>query len=162
MKMMHTLVFTALAAISASAAAESTAPRPLRLAEMVAYLESNNAGEVVGIELDGSGDKRPHYHVDLWYPQLGLARYDVDAVTGDISAHDTGGPPSGAATLYEATALIAAQLPGQLIHVELDTGDGAPAHYDVDMRVADGKIARLKVDAATRSIGWRQPAIVDE
>jgi uncharacterized membrane protein YkoI len=163
MKIMHTLVFTALAAISATAAtAESTPdPRPLRLAEMVAYMESNYGGEVTAIQFDASGDKRPHYHVDLWYPQLGVARLDVDAATRDLLAHDTGDLPSGAATLSEVAALIGAQLPGQLVYAELDMGDGAPAHYDVDVRIPSGKVARLKVDAATRSIGWRQPAIVD-
>jgi uncharacterized membrane protein YkoI len=164
MKMMHTLVFTALAAISATAAtAESTPdPRPLRLAEMVAYMESNHGGEVTAIQFDASGDKRPHYHVDLRYPELGLAKYDVDAVSRDISAHDTGDLPSGAATLSEVTALVSGQLPGRLIYAELDTGDGARAHYDVDVRIAGGKIARLKVDAETRSIGWRQPAVMDD
>ncbi|HEX8013221.1 MAG TPA: hypothetical protein VF814_20225 [Casimicrobiaceae bacterium] len=161
---MHTLLFTALAAFSATAAAAGPAsdPRPLRLAEMVAHMESNYGGEVTAIQFDASGDKRPHYHVDLWYPQFGLVRYDVDAVSRGISAHDTGDLPPGSATLSEVTTLVATQLPGQLTVAELDTGDGASPHYDVDVRVAGGKIARLKVDAATRSIGWRQPAVVDE
>jgi hypothetical protein len=45
---------------------------------------------------------------------------------------------------------------------ELDTGDGTRPHSDVDVRIGGGKVARLKVDAETRSTGWRQPAIVDE
>ena len=45
---------------------------------------------------------------------------------------------------------------------EVDTGDGTRPHYDVDVRIGGGKVARLKVDAETRSTGWRQPAIVDE
>jgi hypothetical protein len=30
------------------------------------------------------------------------------------------------------------------------------------VRVPGGKIARLKIDALTRGIGWRQPAVIDE
>jgi uncharacterized membrane protein YkoI len=74
---------------------------------------------------------------------------------------DMGDLASGPATLSEVTALMGAQLPGQLTYAELDTGDGAPVHYDVDVRILSGKVARLKVDAATPSIGWREPAIVD-
>lgn len=162
---MHTLVFTALTAVSAAAvAADPTLNAPqLRLAEMVKYMESTYHGEVTAIELDTAGDKRPHYHVDIRYPQSGLARLDVDAVTRELYSHDTGLLPPGMATLPDVTTLVATQLPGrQLMIAQLDTGDGAAPHYDVDVRLGGGKIARLKVDAATRSIGWRQPAVIDE
>ena len=161
---MQTLVFAALAAVAAPAFAASPAPdaRPLRLAEVVTYMEATCGGEVTAIQLDASGDKSPHYHVDMRYPESGLARVDVDAVTREIFAHDTGPLEPASATLSEVATLVAAQLPGQLMIAELDTGDGAAPHYDVDARIAGGKIARLKVDAATRSIGWRQPAVIDE
>lgn len=162
---MPALVFTALAAASAAvlAAGPTSNARSLRLAEMVKYMESTYHGEVTAIELDAAGDKRPHYHVDIRYPQSGLAKLDVDAVSGEIFAHDTGLLPPGSATLPEVTALVATQLPGrQLVIAQLDTGDGVAPHYDVDVRLERGKLGRLKVDAATRSIGWRQPAVIDE
>ena len=160
----HTLVFTAVAAASAVAFAATPAPdlHPLRLGEMVAHMESTYHGKVTAIQFDASGDKRPHYHVDIRFPQSGLARLDVDAASREISAHDVGPLAPGSATLAEAAALVVAQLPGQLTIAELDACDGAAPHYDVDARLGGGKIARLKVDAATRSIGWRQPAVVDE
>jgi uncharacterized membrane protein YkoI len=160
---LQTLLFTALAAISANAVAAGAASdsRPFRLADMVAHMESTYYGEVTAIQFDGSGDKRPHYHVDLWYPQLGLVKFDVDAVSREIVVHETDSLPPGSATLSEVTALVATQVPGQLTIAELDTGEGAAPHYDVDVRLGNGKIARLKIDAATRSIGWRQPAVAD-
>ena len=160
----HTLLFTALAAVSATAVAAGTTsgPGPLRLAEIVKYMESRYGGQVTAIEFDASGDKRPHYHVELWYPEAGPTQIDVDAVSRQIVVHDTGDTPPGAATLSEVATLVSTQLPGQLRRAELDTGEGASPHYDVDVRLDGGKIARLKIDAVTRAIGWRQPPLVDE
>jgi uncharacterized membrane protein YkoI len=159
---MHTLVFAALAAVSAVAVASGSASgtRALRVGEMVKHLESTYHGEVISIQLDASGDKRPHYHVDVRYPQ-GVARLDVDAVTREIWSRETT-LPAGSATLSEITALVSMHLPGELLIAELDTGYGADPHYDVDVRLDGGQVARLKVDAATRSIGWRQPAVIVE
>ena len=161
---MHTLVLTAIAAISATAAAAETTPRPepFRLAEMVTYMESTYGGRVTAIELDASGDKRPHYHVDLWYPEAGSAQVDVDAVSRKIVARDAGQLPAGSATLAEVAMLVSTQLPGRLTIAQLDTDDGARPHYDVDVRVDERRIARLKIDAATRAIAWRQPPVVVE
>jgi uncharacterized membrane protein YkoI len=161
---MHTLLFTALAAASASAAAASPAPEPrlVALGAMVAHLESTYKGKVTAIQLDAAGDKPAHYHVDIRFPQSGLARIDVDAVTRDISAHEARPLPPGSATLPEVTTLVGAQLPGEVTIAELDAADGVEPHYDVDVRVPGGKIARLKIDALTRGIGWRQPAVIDE
>lgn len=160
---MHTLLFAALAAVSTTAAAGTTAnPAPLRLAEMVKYVEATYGGEVTAIEFDAAGDKSPHYHVGLWYPQAGPAQMDIDAVSRRIVVHDTGDLPAGAMTLAEATTLVSTHVPGRLTIAQLDAADGTPPHYDVDVRLDSGKIARLKIDAATREIGWRQPPVVDE
>jgi uncharacterized membrane protein YkoI len=164
-----TLIFTAIAALSATVVpvAAIAAEPPLNagsrsLAETVAHMESTYQGEVTAIQFDASGDKRPHYHVDLRFPQSGIARLDVDAVTHEISAHQI--LPRGPewATLSDVTTLIAAQIPGQVTIATLDAAAGVVPHYDVDVRLSNDKTARVKVDAATRAIGWRQPAIVDE
>ena len=88
----HTLVFTALAAASAIAVAASPAPNvhPVRLGQVVAHMESTYQAKVIAIEFDDSGDKAPHYHVDMRFPQSGLARLDVEASTREISAHEAG------------------------------------------------------------------------
>jgi uncharacterized membrane protein YkoI len=117
---------------------------------------------VTAIQFDASVDKRPHYHVDLRFPQSGIATLDVDAVTREISAHHVLELGSDVATLPEVSALIAQQIPGQMTIATLDAADGLAPHYDVDVRLLGGKLARVKVDAATRSIGWPQPAIIDE
>jgi uncharacterized membrane protein YkoI len=160
----RTLLFTALAAASASAVAAGTGSDTSLngMTDVVRHMESTYGGEVTSIQLDTSGDKRPHYHVDLRYAQGGVAKIDVDAVTREIFAHETGDLAPGSATLPEVTLLVAKHVPGSLTFVELDTADGAPPHYDVDVRLGGRKIARLKVDATTRAIGWRQPAVVDE
>lgn len=59
-----------------------------------------------------------------------------------------------------ASKAAAAHLPGIVTFAVLDAVDGTRAHYDMDVRLPRGDIARIKIDAATREIGWRKPAIV--
>jgi uncharacterized membrane protein YkoI len=156
------LALAALASVPALAAAAAPEARPSRLAGVVSYLESAFPAEVTAIQLDASGDKAPHYHVDIRFPEYGLMKWDVDAETLDIAARDPAPLPSGSATIFEAAARVAAGVPGELTRVELDSSDDVPAHYDVDVRMPQGGTARLKVDSATRQIGWRTPAIAAE
>jgi hypothetical protein len=53
-------------------------------------------------------------------------------------------------------------VPGHVLVAEFDAASGTPAHYDIDVRLPRGAVARLKVDPATRQIGWRSPAIVND
>ena len=69
---------------------------------------------------------------------------------------------AGSIPLLYAAAMVTAAIPGELLVAELDTTNGVPPHYDVDVRLPQGAIARLKVDAATRQIGWRTPAIIND
>jgi len=57
---------------------------------------------------------------------------------------------------------VAQAVPGQLLVAEFDAASGASAHYDIDVRLPHGAVARLKVDPATRQIGWRSPAIIND
>jgi len=156
------LAMIAASSVAAFAAGPSPANRPLRLAEMVSHLESHYPGEVTAIHYDTSGDKAAHYHVDMRFPASGLARVDVDAVTLEIASRDAAPLAAGSATLSEATALAAAQLPGHVTVAEFDGSGGVSPHYDIDVRLPKGGIARLKIDPATRQIAWRNPAIVDD
>jgi uncharacterized membrane protein YkoI len=152
----------ALSAAAAFAMTSPSAERPLKLAEMVAHMESHYPGEVVAIAFDASGDKRAHYHVDMRFPTSGLASVDVDAVTRAIASRDPVSLPAGSAKLPYAAALVSVHVPGQVLIAELDAAEGVTPHYDVDVRLPEGSIARLKVDPVTRDITWREPAIVDE
>lgn len=158
----RTLAFALLAAapVAALAIDAPSARRPLRLADMVAHLESRYPGEVIAIQYDTAGDKTAHYHVDMRFPTSGLARIDVDAVTLAIASRDTVAMTRDSATLAEAAALAGAHIAGQVVAAELDGSDGVPAHYDVDVRLPKGGTAQLKIDPATRQIAWRNPAIV--
>jgi uncharacterized membrane protein YkoI len=160
----RTLALTAIALSSATAFAMDPSPadRTLKLAEMVAQMESRYPGEVVAIQFDGSGDKRAHYHVDMRFPESGRARLDVDAVTLAIASRDPVPLTAGSATLAYSASLVSTYVPGQVIVAELDAFEGVAPHYDVDVRLPQGAIARLKVDPATRQIAWRNPAIVDQ
>jgi len=159
----RTVALTAIAVFSVIpfAAASSPAGQPAKLAQVVAHMESRYPGEVVAIQFDGSGDKRAHYHVDMRFPESGLAVLDVDAVTLAIASREPTPLAAESATLAYAAALIATHLPGQVVVAELDSFDGTAPHYDVDVRLPQGAIAQLKVDSATRQIAWRSPAIVD-
>ena len=160
----RSFALTAIALSAATTIAVASSPKgsPLNLAEVVAHMESHYPGEVAAIEFDGSGDKRPHYHVDMRFPENGLARLDIDAVTLAMASRDVAPLTAGSATLAYAAAQIATQIPGQVIVAELDAFEGAAPHYDVDVRLPQGAIARLKVDPATLQIAWRNPAIVGE
>src|SRR5512144_1974746 len=96
------------------------------------------------------------------FPTSCMATLDVDAVTLAIASRHPAPLPAGSATLDHAASLISKHVPGQVLAAELDTSAGVAAHYDVDVRLPQGAIARLKVDPATRQIAWRHPAIVDE
>jgi len=160
----RTLALTAIAlsAATAFAAASSPVGRTPGLSETVAQLESRYPGRVVAIELDDAGDKAAHYHVDMRFAESELTRLDVDAVTLGIALREPAPLAAGSATLADVAALLGAAIPGEMTVAQLDATDGLPPHYDVDVRLPDGAIARLKVDATTRQIGWRNPAIVND
>jgi uncharacterized membrane protein YkoI len=125
-------------------------------------MESRYPGKVAAIELDASGDKAAHYHVDMRFPKGGLEKLDVDAATLRIASREAAPTAAGSIPLLYAAAMVTAAIPGQMLLAELDATNGAPPHYDVDVRLPQGAIARLKVDAVTRQIGWRTPAIINE
>jgi uncharacterized membrane protein YkoI len=152
------LTLGAIWAASAVAGDSSSEAGRSELMRTVAYLESRYSGEVVSIALDDSGDKSAHYHVNMRFPNAGTAKLDVDATTWEISGHDRARLTSGWATLSEAATVAASQLPGDVIAAEFDTTKGA--HYDVDVRLPHGYIARLKIDPQTRQLGWRTPAVI--
>lgn len=148
--------------LSTTAALAATAPaggHPIPLHEAVLALESRYPGKVVAIAFDDAGDKPAHYHVDMRFPEAGLARVDADAATLQISGRDPATPPLG---LLHAVARVASAVDGPLLAAQLDASNGTLAHYDVDVRLPDGWVARLKVDATSGQIGWRTPAVVPE
>jgi uncharacterized membrane protein YkoI len=157
----RTLVVALIGASSALAyAAGSSTFRPATLAEMVAHMESSYPGEVIAIQYDASDGKGPHYHVDMRFPASGIARVDVDALTYRLASRDLSPPAPGSVTLAEAAGLIAAVVPGHVTVAELDSVYGGAPHYDIDVRLHDGGVARLSIDPATRQIAWREPAII--
>ena len=153
------MMAVAAAFISTTVFASSTAqPRALR--DVVPMLEARYSAEVVALALDESGDKAPHYHAELRYPGQAIARIDVDAATLEASAHRGSSSPFGWVSLAEAASVVAGALDGEAIVASLDLSDGAVPHYDVDVRLASGGIARLKVDPATKRLDWRMPAVL--
>ena len=159
---LRTLLFT-LAAAGTTAAAASTSAGPVAgLGETVTLLEARYPGKVVAIALDNAGDRPAHYHVDMRFPASGLARLDVDAATFEVASREPAPLAAESTSLVYAAALVTSAIPGELLVAELDATNGMPPHYDVDVRLPQGAIARLKVDSATRQIGWRSPAIQND
>jgi uncharacterized membrane protein YkoI len=149
----------ALIAGSTAAAASTPATPVMALGDVVRQLEARYAGKVIAIALDDAGDRSAHYHVDMSFPASGLARLDVNAATLEVASRESAPLAAGSASLVGAAALVAQAIPGEVLVAELDATNGVPAHYDVDVRLPQGAIARLKVDPATLQIGWRSPAI---
>lgn len=151
-----------LASIIPAAADASQLAGRSRLAEIVAHLESRYPAEVIAIELDEGGDKPAHYHVDMKFPSSGLARLDIDAATIEMAARTSPSLTPGSASLAEATSLATQALPGEMIRAELDWIDATSPHYDIDVRLSTGSVARLKIDAATRAFAWRTPPVAHD
>ena len=154
------LMFAAVSSNTVLAATAPAAASPLKLAVVVAAVESRYGGEVVAIEYDNAGDKRAHYHVEMRFPGTTPARVDVDAETLALASHSAEPLATPATTLAGAVAMIAARIPGQVTYARLDAPSGAAPHYDIDVRLQQGGIAQLKVDPATGSFGWRNPPVV--
>jgi uncharacterized membrane protein YkoI len=146
----------------AAVAADAPGSQPVaRLQEIVSHVEATYKGEVTAIQFDDSGDKPAHYHVTVRWPEKGATTLDVDAASRNISVHQARFPRGrGSVSLAEVIKFVAARVPGHLLRAELDAGAGAAPHYDVDVLLPGGNIARLKIDATTRALGWRQPAVV--
>jgi uncharacterized membrane protein YkoI len=149
-----------LGSVAAFAADTSPARQALPLRDVVPYLEAHYRGEVIAIALDASGDKAAHYHVDMRYPETGTAKLDVDAATLQIVARSQPLAEDGWTSLAGAAAFATTYVRGQVVAAELDAVDGAMPHYDIDVRLETGDIARLKVDPKTRQLGWRTPPVV--
>lgn len=160
----RTLAFTLISMCSTAALAATppSAGSAFGLDDVVAEMQSRYPGKVVAIELDDSGDRAAHYHVDMRFPDAGIARLDVDAATLGIASREAAPLASESAPLVYAAALVASQVTGNVLAAKLDATNGSPAHYDVDVILPQGAIARFKVDTTSGQIGWRSPAIVND
>lgn len=139
-----------------------SAQRPMSLAEAVEYLKSQIPGDVVAAELDASGDRSAHFHMDVRLPHGRLARFEVDPVTGRIASRAPAAEPArGALSVVDVLAAVGRQVPGDVTRVELDDSDVLHQHYHVDVRLVGGRMARLKVDAVTGRIAGRNEASFD-
>ncbi len=157
------ILASALLALSSTGVLAATPPAAqpfVPLNDAVAALEARYPGKVVAIALDDAGDKAAHYHVDMRFPASGFAYVDVDAATLEIASREAVAHPAWPVGMLHAVARVTSAVDGPLLAAQLDTGTGATAHYDVDVGLPDGWVARLKVDAVSGTIGWRTPAVV--
>lgn len=160
---MLVLAAGALAAAPAMAADSPLRAQPMKLADAVAYVQSQYPGEVIAAELDATGDKSPHFHVDVRFPHGRTAKLEVDALTRRIASRQPPAElPPGAMTLPQAVQYVTQRLDGQVTTAELDASDGLSPHYHVDFRMADGRTARFRLDPVTGHAGFRHPAMEDE
>ncbi len=89
----HRVMFAAIVAVSTSAfsAGPAQSPAPLRVADIVAHMESNFRGaEVTAIQLDASDNKPAHYHVQFRYPENRFVSFDGDQAVARSSVWSTG------------------------------------------------------------------------
>lgn len=157
--MMPFRTLASLAFLAAATGAQAaTTPT---LGEVVRTLEARYPGQVIAIELDAAGDRPAHFHVDMRFPASGVAKLDVDAATLAIASREPDGVAPATPLVY-AAALVGSAIEGRVVATRFDDTNRVPAHYDVDVALPSGAVARLKVDAATGTIGWRTPAIAVE
>lgn len=144
------------------ASALSDPSQPMTLVQAVDYMQSLYPGEVVAAELDTSGDKPAHYHVDIRFPHGRTAYLEVDALTRAIASRMPSvesGP--GTMDLVRGAQFIAAHYPGTVTLAEIDGSNAKDIHYHVDMRLANGRAARFRLDPENGAIRWRNPDAID-
>lgn len=155
------LVLVASTVALTSAAAASTPE--YGIAETVRAMEARYPGKVAAIELDADGDVPAHYHVDMRFPESGMARLNVDASTLAIASRESMERPAARVSLPSAAALVSSAIAdGRIVAARLDLENRAPGHYDIDVALPAGVLARLKVDATSGAIAWRTPAIAPQ
>lgn len=154
----HCLIFGALFAAPAFALANS----PMNLGEAVAFMQSQYPGQIVAAELDSTGDKPAHYHVDVRFAHGAIAKLEVDAVSRRIASRlPVEELAAGAMTLPETVTYISSMIPGSVTLAELDGSDGRHPHYHVDVRLVNDKVAHLRIDPGTRLVSWRNAPSLD-
>lgn len=144
------------------AAAFSDPSQPMTLAQAVAYMQSLYPGEVVAAGLDTTGDKPAHYHVDIRFPHGRTARLEVNALTRAIASRMPSAEAApGTMDLVKGAQFIAALYPGTVTLAEIDGTNARDIHYHVDMRLANGRDARFRLDPESGAIRWRNPAAIE-
>jgi uncharacterized membrane protein YkoI len=116
----------------------------LDLGEAVALIESTFPGRVIAAQCDSTGGDALHHHVDMQLPNGAVARFDVDGRTGRIVNRpipEESTPPFG---LQQVVSHVRQQMPGEIVAAEFDP-DPRP-HYHVNMRLPDGRLAKLELD----------------
>ena len=91
---------------------------------------------------------------------LALALFSASAFAGDHCARgDERAGHVAATALADVASYAALQFRGDVTAVARESAGQGSARYDVDVRVADGRMARVTIDAATRQIEWRSPPV---
>ena len=156
------LALTSLASAAVFAAAPSAAGAVPAIGETVAQLESRYPGKVVAIAstlratrpritTSTCGSRGAGWRGWTWTPRRSRSRR--------ANARRSRPGPQRSPT---PRLCWRAAVPGEILVAELDAATGAAPHYDVDVRLPEGAVARLKVDSATRRIDWRMPAIITD
>lgn len=92
----------------------------------------------------------------------GEGRHDHEQMSDRCSDFRAGNAADGAMTPKQAKRYVAAHLPGKVTEVRADARDAAEPHYHVDVRLPQGAIARLNVEASSGKLSWREPAILQD
>ncbi len=162
-RLLMTAAVAAAFAIPAQAGSATQVSSPMTLGETVALVQSLYPGKVTAAELDATGDKGKHYHVDVRFNHGKTARLEVDAVSGRIASRSTEAELApGAMSMADALAFMKQYFPGEVTLAELDASDATHAHYHMDVRTPQGKTVRLRIDPMTRHVAARNPASLED
>ncbi len=151
----------ALAALAASVALTvGASDKPLDFTNAVHYAETALTAKVLHASVD---PEHGHYHVDVRMSDGGVHALQIEPASWDMQPRDgtptkdPGMPlPVG---LSKAARHVLKQVPGKLTLAELDVEDTKEPHYHMDVRLGNGKVAQLTVNATTGQMDWRTPAI---
>lgn len=126
------------------------APR-LSLPKALKALLERHPGNILGVELKQSGERRLIYEVQLILHDGRLREFVVDAHDGKVL--DGNGHRQEALKKLRSLPEIIERLPahyrGTFLEIELEYDQDGRYFYEIEMRLADGRVFELDVDAVS-------------
>lgn len=124
------------------------------LADVLRGLLASHPGRVLDVELEHGADNRQVYEVRILDTERRLTEFVVDAATGrrlDGQARRLTVLES-LKPLPEILEIVMARYPGTVREIELEHDRAGRRYYEIDLRLADGRLIEVNVDAVSGTI----------
>lgn len=145
--------------VDATTGAEVTEPAGQAMAmkpfaEVVRGLLATHPGRVIDVELELGVGGVPVYEVRILQADGRLRELLVDARTGQLREADLKrlAPLESLKPLPDILEIVLAKFAGSIREIELEHDHKGRRYYEIDMRMPDGRLLEINVDAVTGAI----------